>query len=310
MFFQVRVGILSWLVCCTIGATSVRAGNVATGGFRSPTLGREIQYMVYFPTGYSSGTLRYPVLYLLHGRGDSMQAWLTIRDDLDRLIETGRVPPIVAVMPDAPWSQRASYYIDSEFTGAGALPRGEKVETAFTSDLLDHVDSKYRTYANRSGRVIGGYSMGGYGAMRFALVHPELFGAAILLSPAVYKPLPPRDASVREFGAFGVGADRFNPGVYWRHNYPLALSRFKMRGLPLKLFVAAGDGEAYDPGPGQPKDDLGHEAQQLYRAARRMATIDARFQLFHGGHNWETWRPAFIAALLSLFPALPAPSVR
>ena len=103
-------------------------------------------------------------------------------------------------MPDAPWSSRASYYVDSGYRGADP---GRAVETAFTVDLVGHVDATYRTLANRSGRGIAGYSMGGYGAMRYSLAHPELFGAAIVLSPAVYFPEPPADSSTREFGAFG-----------------------------------------------------------------------------------------------------------
>ena len=47
--------------------------------------------------------------------------------------------------------------------------------------------------------------MGGYGAIRYSLAHPDLFGASIVLSPAVYVPKPPSDSSTREFGAFGKG---------------------------------------------------------------------------------------------------------
>ena len=59
-------------------------------------------------------------------------------------------------MPDAPWSDRASYYVDSAYSGANP---GRPVETAFTTDLINHVDTTYRTLASRDGRVIGGYSI-------------------------------------------------------------------------------------------------------------------------------------------------------
>ena len=65
---------------------------------------------------------------------------------LDELIASGEIPPTIAVMPDAPWSSRASYYVDSAYRGAD---RGRPVETAFTQDLLEHVDSTYRTVADR-----------------------------------------------------------------------------------------------------------------------------------------------------------------
>ena len=75
--------------------------------------------------------------------------------------------------------------------------------------------------------------MGGYGAMRYALAHPELFGAAIVLSPAVYFPLPPRDSSTREFGAFGNGSVRFDEAIYQEKNYPATLPAFRATELPL-----------------------------------------------------------------------------
>ena len=106
---------------------------------------------------------------------------------LDALIASGEIQPTIAIMPDAPWSSRASYYVDSGYTGADP---GRKVETAFTKDLIAHVDATYRTVANRTGRGIAGYSMGGYGALRYSLAHPDLFGASIVLSPAVYVPKP------------------------------------------------------------------------------------------------------------------------
>ena len=125
------------------------------------------------------------MLYLLHGRGDSMSAWMRMQGTLDELIANGDIPPTIAIMPDAPWSSRASYYVDSAYRGADP---GRPVETAFTQDLIAHVDSTYRTVASRNGRGVAGYSMGGYGAIRYSLAHPDLFGAAIVLSPAVYIP--------------------------------------------------------------------------------------------------------------------------
>ena len=125
------------------------------------------------------------MLYLLHGRGDSKSAWVQMQGTLDELIANGDIPPTIAIMPDAPWSSRASYYVDSAYRGADP---GRPVETAFTQDLIAHVDSTYRTVASRNGRGVAGYSMGGYGAIRYSLAHPDLFGAAIVLSPAVYFP--------------------------------------------------------------------------------------------------------------------------
>src|SRR5882757_8986599 len=187
-----RVSLLSIFICwlsLPASATAVIArdgpvGTLDNAKLTSPTLGEEIAYRVYLPHGYDSSTERYSVLYMLHGRGDNLTAWSRVIDLLDQMIAAGKMPPVIAIMPDAPWSQRASYYVDSQY--AGGPSRGRPVESAFINDLIPHVDVTYRTIADRNGRAIVGYSMGGYGAIRYSLAHPDLFGAAIVLSPAVY----------------------------------------------------------------------------------------------------------------------------
>jgi enterochelin esterase-like enzyme len=181
-------------------STAAEPGTIAPAAVRSATLGEDINYNVYLPAEYEESDRRYPVIYLLHGRGDSMSAWTQVKSRLDELIGSGEIPPTIAIMPDAPWSSRASWYVDSAYTGADP---GRPVETALLEDLVPHVDATYRTIADRTGRAVAGYSMGGAGALRYSLAHPDLFGAAIALSPAVYFPLPPSDSSTREFGAFG-----------------------------------------------------------------------------------------------------------
>ncbi len=268
----------------------------------SPVLGRNIAYTVYLPPGYNaSGPERYPVIYLLHGRGGSMTGWVRIMPHLEQMIAAGQIPPVIAVLPDAPSSHRAGYYIDSRFTGGGDLAAGEKIETAFTTDLIRAVDTRFRTQAERSGRVVAGYSMGGYGAMRYSLAHPDLFCAAIVLSPAVYFPLPPKDSSTRQFGAFGNGHTTFDPEVYTRNNYLATLPLFEARGLPLAMFIAAGDDEGGTADPADARHDIDLEAHVLYNQVRRVRTITSQLRIVDGGHNWDTWRPTFIEGLQFVF---------
>src|SRR5436190_19954759 len=102
------------LVPMAIGSSQTAAapeGTLTSSSFRSTTLGEDVAYNVYLPAGYSSTAKRYPVLYLLHGRGDSMSAWTQVKGRLDALIADGSIPPTIAIMPDAPWSTRASYYV-------------------------------------------------------------------------------------------------------------------------------------------------------------------------------------------------------
>lgn len=275
------------------------AGTIAACTFRSGTLGGELAYLVYLPESYAAtAPSRFPVIYLLHGRGNSMEAWRTIQPDLDRMIAARQIPPVIAVLPDAPSNQRAGYYIDSRFSG------GQPVETAFTTDLIRQVDATYRTVPERSGRIVAGYSMGGYGALRFALGHPDLFHAAIMLSPAVYHPLPPRDSSAREFGAFGHGSVRFDEAIYREKNYPALVPAFRATQLPLILFIAVGDDEQALANLAESAHDLDYEAHTLYNKIRRIPGITAQLRVVDGGHDWGTWRPTFIEGVQYVFQHL------
>ncbi|WP_433242705.1 alpha/beta hydrolase-fold protein [Streptosporangium sp. CA-135522] len=278
-----------------------RTGTITAGSAYSAALGEPIAYNVYLPHGYGRGAQRYPVLYLLHGRGDTSQAWTRVKDTLDRLIQDGRVPALIAVMPDAPWSGGGSWYVDSRYTGADTP--GRPVETAFTHDLVDHVDTTYRTAPIRNARMVGGYSMGGYGALRFTLAHPDLFGGALVLSPAVYTPLPPADSSARDYGAFGLGDRKFVDDVYDGLNYPNLLAKVDP-DLPVRLFVAVGDDEYANPQPADAHHDLDFEAETLYNTVRRAPGISAEMRILDGGHDWNVWAPAFEQGMANLGPTL------
>src|SRR5262245_20509588 len=94
-------------------AAKAETGSIAEGGFRSAELGVDLNYLVYRPAHYETARMSgLPVLYLLHGRGDSMDAWRKAKDDLDQLIFEKRILPLIAIMPDAPSSRRAGYYVD------------------------------------------------------------------------------------------------------------------------------------------------------------------------------------------------------
>lgn len=301
------LALLGLLATVPLARAAEPAGTVESRRFASATLAHELAYHLYLPPGYDAAAAkRYPVLYLLHGRGDKMAAWTTIKPDLDRLINAGRIPPVIAIMPDAPASRRAGYYIDSQFTGSEqpALPAGEPIESAFTQDLVAHVDSTYPTKTDRLGRIVAGYSMGGYGALRYSLAHPELFGAAIVLSPAVYFPLPPPDSSTREFGAFGNGARIFDPEIYAAKNYPALLPLFAARGLPLVMFIAVGDDEHALADPAQAVHDLDYEAHTLYNKVRRVPLITAQLRVVDGPHDWAAWRPTFVEGVEYVFAQL------
>jgi enterochelin esterase-like enzyme len=135
---------------------------------------------VYLPPGYESGTQRYRVVYLLHGYTATDRGWMNpgyvgLPGLMDRLIERRTIEPMIIVMPNAFNRFGGSFYTNSELSGSW--------EDFIAHDLVNYTDEHYRTIAKVSGRGIAGHSMGGYGALRIGMDHPEVFAAAYGMSP-------------------------------------------------------------------------------------------------------------------------------
>lgn len=113
----------------------------------------------------------WPVLYLLHGLSDDHTAWQRWTS-IERYV---RDLPLMVVMPNG----ERGWYTDS------ASDPNSAYETLITRDIINFVDATFQTIANREGRVIAGLSMGGYGALKLALKHPDIFRAAASHSGAV-----------------------------------------------------------------------------------------------------------------------------
>jgi S-formylglutathione hydrolase FrmB len=140
------------------------------GTFHSKSLDREMRYRVLLPQGYSFGTQRFPVLYLLHGLYGDYTDWTK----QSKLEDCAKPFPLIIVMPDAG---------DSWYTNSATVP-GDKFEDYITKDLIPEIDARFRTKPSHSARAIAGLSMGGYGAVKFALKYPQLFTFAGSLSGA------------------------------------------------------------------------------------------------------------------------------
>ena len=146
--------------------------------------------------------------------------------------------------------------------------------------------------------------MGGYGAIRYSLAHPDLFGAAIVLSPAVYVPSGPSDSSTREFGAFGKDKRLFVEHIYKRLNYPETFESFTATGLTLPMYIAVGDDEFKNPEPKDWKHDLDFEAHVLFNQASRVENLTAELRVVDGGHDWDVWGPQFVEGAKYVFQFL------
>lgn len=142
---------------------------------------------IYLPPGYEqSAGKRYPVVYFLHGFTDNdikwyglTKHWANLPAILDTLNANGH-QGIIFVTADALTRFGGSMYSNSVTTG--------NWEDYITNELVNYVDTHYRTLAKAPARGIAGHSMGGYGALRLALKHPDVFSAVYLLSPASLAP--------------------------------------------------------------------------------------------------------------------------
>jgi len=142
---------------------------------------------------------------------------LSIAEIADKLITTGRVQPMILVAPDCHNAYRGSWYANSPVTG--------NWEDFVTRDLVHCIDAEYRTIPNRTSRGIAGHSMGGHGAIRLAMKHPELHSALYAMSPAwdVFAETIKNPYTTDFIAARTKRRDQFG-GLLWRAQACIALA--------------------------------------------------------------------------------------
>lgn len=157
-------------------------GTLSRVWYDSPTLGQQRRMTVYLPAAYD-GKKAFPVMYLLHGYGGDETAWGDLgraSQIMDNLIAEGKCVPMIVVMPNgnptcnaAPgWWHEGMYTPD----GNAFNQRGAKasMEESFM-DIVNFVDSHYKTVKKRSGRAVTGLSMGGGHTFGISRLYPETF---------------------------------------------------------------------------------------------------------------------------------------
>jgi enterochelin esterase-like enzyme len=138
---------------------------------------------VYLPKSYpTERARRYPVLYLLHGFTDDVDHWWGVKPHfisvpavIEKALASGGMQEMIVVMPNAFTRYQGSMYSNSVTTG--------NWERFLSSELVEAIDSRYRTIAAAKSRGLAGHSMGGYGAARIGMKYPEVFCSIYLLSP-------------------------------------------------------------------------------------------------------------------------------
>lgn len=159
-------------------------GNVTQTWYSSKGLGSDRRLSVYTPPCYEKGRKRYPVLYLLHGSGGDENAWLELGHAariIDNLIAQGKIEPMIVVMPNGNSSKQAApgeTYENLSYRPAMTNQlkgyKDGRYEEYF-DEIVNFIDSRYRTVAKKDKRAVAGLSMGGFHTMFISANHPQLF---------------------------------------------------------------------------------------------------------------------------------------
>ncbi|WP_027086459.1 alpha/beta hydrolase [Cohnella panacarvi] len=242
-------------------AADFSASTVQQVSFRSEALARDMNLNVYVPANYDPEQ-RYPVLYLIHGYGGDEKAWtgLGIGKTADRLIADGKIKPLLIVMP----AMNNSYGINS--------PQG-KYEDYLAKDVVAYVDANYSTIADRSGRSIGGLSMGGFISLHTAFLHPDLFGKVGGHSPAIFV-----DDWSTTGGVNGLKAFLYPTDEVRRERDPLLLAE-ALDLSTLEVYLDCGDQDYYKFYDG---------AEKLYRLLQSKG-VSVQYHHKPGEHDGAYW---------------------
>lgn len=176
---------------CPYSVTNVPHGNVSQVWYDSPTLGTKRRMCVYTPAGYEESHSRYPVFYLLHGSGGDETAWLEhgrAAQIADNLIASGKADPMIIVMPNGNVDENAAPGAAETGLVNPTFAHDKWMEGTFEGsfkDIVDYVDSHYRTMKLKRKRAIAGLSMGGYHSLYISANNPSEYGYVGLFSAAI-----------------------------------------------------------------------------------------------------------------------------
>jgi beta-lactamase class A/enterochelin esterase-like enzyme len=230
---------------------NVPHGTVHVNWYSSKALDVPRRIDVYTPPGYEASKAMYPVLYLLHGSGDTETGWTNCgKADmiLDNLIAAGKAKPMIVVMPYG--RARRDVYLGP----ISGTPDANAFEDDLLKDVIPFAEKMYRISGVADDRAIAGLSMGGGQAMRIGLHHTELFHAV---------------------GMFSAGARNVN----YEEQYKDLLADPSATNKKMKvLYIACGK-----------TDSLFAGAQSFHETLEKHG-VRHKFVASEEGHVWRNWR--------------------
>jgi enterochelin esterase family protein len=238
-------------------------GSVDWNVHHSTFYGDTHEFLVYLPPGYFTANARYPVLYLVHGAGDTALGWTTAGAAnliLDSLIAEKKAVPMIVVMP---FNGRNN---PTPPAAGGGAATASPFEDYMLKELIPYVDAKYRVAPGRQNRAMAGLSAGGAATYNIGLKHLELFSSFGMFS-----------------AAGGGGAD-------FATRHPQLAADPKGANAKIDVFwIGCGTDDPLDAG-----------AKTLDAELTRLQITHAYAQRA-GGHVWPVWRWALSEFAPQLF---------
>lgn len=250
-------------------------GRVDCASLDSHTLHRSVRYCVMLPPSYTEETTKkYPALYFLHGLGENEQTLLRSGgwDLIQDLRQQHKIGDFLVIAPEG----RGSFFINS-------ADGRDRYSDFFVTEFIPYIESHYRIIHDRKARGVTGLSMGGFGALRFAFAHPELFSSVSAQSPALIIETPKQmDDDLRDAGPLakllgGVFGNPINT-THWKENNTLELARRNRAQLRAQTIYFNCGAE----------DEYGF-AEGATKLHKQLLAEDVRheFHLYPGGHSAE-----------------------
>jgi enterochelin esterase-like enzyme len=249
-------------------------GTLITDSMTSPAFhGQRRSFLVYLPPSYGDTATperRYPTLYLLHGSPGSEYDWIRggkAVQSADTLIGHGKIPELIMIFPDGNGRSGET----SEW--GNSFDQKQLMENFVALDLVRFIDQKYRTIPTSGYRAIGGFSMGGFGAMNIAVHHPDIFGSVISLA-GYY---------TAEGSIWGQNT------AYMQANSPALILPTNPRAWKLRIFLGAAT-----------KDQPYYADTQQFILELKALHLNYTFDLENGYHTWSVWEAQLYHALIWL----------
>ena len=239
---------------------------------------------VRLPDGYD-GKRRFPVLFLLHGHGDTYNHWA--RPDRGDVMRLAAGLPAIVVMPEG----GTGWYTNWWNGGRRGDPGWENYHL---NELIPLIEKRFRIRSGRRWHAIAGLSMGGEGATYYAEQRPGYFGAVATFSGAIsiQRPEWPEGFDTQGEDHEDVYGDPEAQEFYWRGHNPTALVGNLKR---TRVFVSVGDGTFTRPDETSnyfgalAEAELHEHANDFVNAAHKNE-VDVTYRTHHGIHDWPYWR--------------------